>query len=67
MEIIFETIIILLFRYPGAGIRWLVSKIWKSNKSFKEFLEGDSYINGIVGLLFLALIIISITYINSIK
>lgn len=62
MEIIFETIIILIFRYPGAGIRWLFSRMWKSKKSFKEFLKDDSYINGIIGLLFLALIIISITY-----
>tara|TARA_R110002050_G_scaffold145456_1_gene270961 strand:- start:372 stop:575 length:204 start_codon:yes stop_codon:yes gene_type:complete len=67
MEIILETIIILIFRYPGAGIRWLISRIWKSNKKFKEFLKEDSYLNGIIGLLVLALIIISITYINSKK
>ena len=67
MEIILETIIILIFRYPGAGIRWLISRIWKSNKKFKEFLKEDSYLNGIIGLLVLALIIVSITYINSKK
>ena len=67
MEIILETIIILIFRYPGAGIRWLISRIWKSNKKFKEFLKEDSYLNGTIGLLVLALIIISITYINSKK
>ncbi|MDR6301900.1 hypothetical protein GGR31_002575 [Mesonia maritima] len=52
MDIIFETIIILIFRYPGAGIRWLISRIWKSNKKFKEFLNEDSYTNGIIALLF---------------
>ena len=67
MEIIFETIIILIFRYPGAGIRWLISRIWKSNKKFKDFLKEDAYLNGITGLLVLALIIILITYINSKK
>tara|TARA_R110002110_G_scaffold54448_5_gene156310 strand:+ start:601 stop:801 length:201 start_codon:yes stop_codon:yes gene_type:complete len=64
MEIILETIIILIFRYPGAGIRWLFSRIWNSNKSFKDFLKDDSYKNGIIGLLFLALIILSITQIK---
>ena len=67
MEIILETIIILIFRYPGAGMRWLISRIWKSNKKFKDFLKEDAYLNGIIGLLVLALIIILITYINSKK
>jgi hypothetical protein len=65
MEVIFETIIILIFRYPGAGIRWLVSRIWNSNKNFKDFLKDDSYLNGIIGLLFLALVIFSIRQIKT--
>ena len=64
MEIILETIIILIFRYPGAGIRWLVSRTWHSNKRFKDFLKDDSYMNGIIGLLFLALIILSVSQIK---
>jgi hypothetical protein len=61
MEIIFEVFIILIFRYPGAGIRWLFSRIWNSKKEFKDFLKDEPYVNGIIGLLVLALIIFSIT------
>ena len=41
MEIIFETIIILILRYPGAGLRWLFSRLWNSDKNFKEFLAAN--------------------------
>ena len=60
MEIIFETIIILILRYPGAGIRWLFSRLWKSDKSFKDFLKDDAFISGVVSLLIIATIIIGI-------
>ena len=60
MEIIFESLTILILRYPGAGIRWLISRMWKSKKNFKKFLNDDSYINGIVSLLFITLIVILI-------
>lgn len=64
MEIIFEAVIILIFRYPGAGIRWLLSRIWNSKKEFKDFLKDEPYVNGIIWLLVLALIILSITQIK---
>ncbi|RBP27042.1 hypothetical protein DFR65_11220 [Oceanihabitans sediminis] len=48
MEIIFEAVIILIFRYPGAGIRWLLSRIWNSKKEFKDFLKDEPYVNGII-------------------
>jgi hypothetical protein len=64
MEIILEVFIILIFRYPGAGIRWLFSRIWNSKKEFKDFLKDEPYINGIIGLLVLTLIILSITQIK---
>jgi len=60
VEVIFETLIILIFRYPGAGLRWAVSRLWKSKKTFKDFLEEDSYINGIIGLLVIGLTITAI-------
>ena len=60
MEIIFETIIILILQYPGAGIRWFISRLWKSDKNFKEFLKEDAFINGIFSLLFIAAIIVGI-------
>jgi hypothetical protein len=65
MEIIFETIIILILRYPGAGIRWLISRLWKSDKRFKEFLKEDAFINGVVSLLIIAAIVIGINNIIS--
>ena len=60
MEIIFETIIILVLRYPGAGIRWLFSRLWKSDKSFKDFLKEDAFINGVLSLLIIAAIIVGL-------
>ncbi|MCM4161778.1 hypothetical protein DHB64_17990 [Antarcticibacterium sp. W02-3] len=58
MEVVLEVLIIILFRYPGAGLRWAVSRLWKSDKTFKDFLIDDAYINGTIGLLFLAAIVI---------
>ena len=58
MEVVLEVLIIILFRYPGAGLRWVVSRLWKSDKTFKDFLNEDAYINGTIGLLFLAAIVI---------
>jgi len=67
MEIILETIIILIFRYPGAGTRWLFSRIWKSKKNFKDFLNDEPYVNGIVGLLVLTGIVLFIRELNLIS
>ena len=66
MEIIFETIIILILRYPGAGVRWLFSRLWKSDKSFKDFLNEDAFINGVVSLIIIAAIIVGIKYVISV-
>ena len=60
MEVVLEVLIIILFRYPGAGLRWAVSRLWKSDKTFKDFLNDDAYINGTIGLLFLAAIVIGV-------
>lgn len=50
-EIILELILLWLFIYPGAAIRWAVSRSWGSKKTFKEFLKDDQYLNGWVGLM----------------
>lgn len=60
MEIIFETIVILILRYPGAAIRWSITRLWNSDKKFKEFLKEDAFINGIVSLIFIALIAVGV-------
>lgn len=50
-EIIFEVIVYALFQYPGAAIRWAVSRLWGSDKSFKEFLNDSMEFNGAIGIL----------------
>ena len=58
MEIILETIIILIFRYPGAAVRWGFSRLWNSKKSFIEFTKDEPYINATIGILILVGIIL---------
>lgn len=60
IEFIGEIIIMFVFNYPGAGIRWLISRLWGSKKTFKQYVDGDIYTNGLIVLgtfvLFLALV-----------
>ena len=60
IDIIIEFIIVFIFRYPGAGIRWLISRIWNSKKKFSDFLNDAIYLNAIVALLTLTAIILTI-------
>lgn len=60
IEIIFETIIILIFRYPGALLRWL---FLGGKRSFKSILEDDAYINAIFSLIFIAIIVVLVRFI----
>jgi hypothetical protein len=46
-EIISEVIILIVFIYPGAFIRWGITGF---KREFKEVLNDDGYINGVVGL-----------------
>lgn len=59
IEVIIETIIVLIFRYPGAFIRWIFIR---KKRTFKSILEDDPYVNSIVSLLLIAAIIIIIRY-----
>nr|WP_295872245.1 cytochrome c [uncultured Chitinophaga sp.] len=47
MEFITEIIILALFVYPGAVIRWVLTGF---RRPLKDFLNDDSYFNGTVGL-----------------
>ncbi|WP_162052714.1 hypothetical protein [Pontibacter pamirensis] len=60
MEFVLEIIIYFIFMYPGAAIRWLISRLWNSKKTFKEFAEDDAYLNGGTGIFFLAVVMISV-------
>lgn len=62
MEFVLEIITYFVFLYPGAAIRWLISRLWNSKKTFKEFAEDDAYLNGGTGMLFLALVIVSVKH-----
>ncbi|WP_375238029.1 hypothetical protein [Aurantibacter sp.] len=48
MEAIFEIMLLLIFRYPGAALRWLFSRLWKSKKKYIEFLEDNVESNAII-------------------
>lgn len=48
MEIILETIIVLIFQYPGAFLRWI---FLSKKRTFKSLLKDDPYINATFSLL----------------
>ena len=54
ITILVEGVLYYLFSYPGAAIRWILSN---KEKSFREILSEDIFINSGVGLLFLIPII----------
>ena len=57
MEIIFEVIIIVIFRYPGAAIRWL---FLRKKRTFKSILKEDAYSNAAVSFLVIGVVIATI-------
>lgn len=63
IEVIFETIIVWLFQYPGAFLRWI---FLKNKKTFKSLLEEDPYINATFSILMIAGIVLLIRYIFTI-
>lgn len=59
IEIIFEIIIVLIFQYPGALLRWL---FLHKKRTFKSLLKDDPYINSLFSIAFLGLIFIIIKH-----
>jgi hypothetical protein len=59
MEIILETIIVLVFRYPGAFIRWV---FLHKKRSFKSLLDEDPYINATLSILIMIFTVILIRH-----
>jgi hypothetical protein len=57
LEIILESVILILFRYPGAFIRWTFTLY---RKPFKDILNDNEYLNGWLGLVAVSLIIIQV-------
>ena len=58
LEFLFEILAYIIFSYPGAGFRWLISRLWKSEKTFKEFHDENIELNGVLGIIIIALPII---------
>lgn len=57
LEIIIETILLLLFIYPGAFIRWLLTAC---RRPFKEIANEDGYLNGTIGITAVGIIVVVI-------
>lgn len=60
MDVIFEILVNIVLAYPGAFIRWLISRLWKSEKSLKEFSRDAMELNAIISLSIIAGVIIMI-------
>ncbi|WP_055436731.1 hypothetical protein [Lacinutrix algicola] len=58
IEFLIEILAYIVFSYPGAGFRWLISRFWKSEKTFKELHDENIELNGALGLIIIALPII---------
>ena len=56
-QIISESIILILFRYPGAFIRWTFTGF---RRPFKDVLNDDTYINGMLGVIAVSGIVVLI-------
>jgi len=60
MDAILEIIIIIIFKIPGAFIRWLLTGC---KKPLKEFINnGDAYLDGAIGLVFIVLLVVLVNY-----
>ncbi|WP_123864641.1 hypothetical protein [Chitinophaga barathri] len=46
-NIIIETVLLILFHYPGAAIRWV---FLLGRKPFRQLLKDDGYLNGSIGI-----------------
>jgi hypothetical protein len=57
LEVIIEIVLLILFIYPGAFIRWILTGC---RRPFKKVVKDDGYMNGVVGLVSTALIVLAI-------
>ncbi len=57
MEFIIEFLVLYIFGYPGAFIRWAIGGF---KKPFKHYVNGDMYTNGGIGIVFFVLIVVLI-------
>ena len=51
MQAVIEPVLMVVLAVPGAFIRWVISRLWLSKRTLKEFVKEDPYANGIVGML----------------
>ena len=55
MDTLFETLLLVLCKIPGAAIRWLLAGC---RKPIKEYIDhGDAYLDGMIGLTVIVLVI----------
>ena len=47
IEIVIEIVLVIIFIYPGAFIRWAFTGF---RKPFKEIIEGDGSFSGYIGM-----------------
>lgn len=58
MESIFEVILLVIFKVPGAFFRWLFSGC---KHPLRDFINnGDAYLDGVIGLTVVVLIVLLI-------
>jgi hypothetical protein len=60
-QILLEFILYGILTVPGAFFRFLISRLWRSKRTFKDYLKDDMVMNGTVGLFLLVAIGLIIT------
>jgi len=59
MESIIEILLLIVFKIPGAIVRWLLSGCKRPLKNYID--NGDAYLDGSIGLVTIVLIVILLT------
>ncbi|KAA3621494.1 MAG: hypothetical protein DWQ02_27635 [Bacteroidetes bacterium] len=49
---------LIIFGLPGAIIRWIFLKTFNKEKTFKDYLADNAYINAAVGIIALVIVIL---------
>ncbi|MEM6265233.1 MAG: hypothetical protein AAGI38_22215 [Bacteroidota bacterium] len=65
-QVIF-TLVGYLLGYPGAALRWFISRTWKSQKSFQAFVDDGNLLNGLVFILACGLLIFGLYQLGNLK